>query len=370
MKSSKRRILHVIAALEGGGAERQLQVIANNTDTDKYDVSIIFLHKGSGQYVFNDGIEMLQIPRGGKWNIPSLWSRIYRTVKACRPDILHLWMPEIMTIPAAFAGKSTGAYIISAARRSMRSVNSISLRLRDIASYVQHIMADRIVANFNPDTEPFFFRMLFSKKKGLVISNAITVCHNKTPSEANLPVKRENSFVIWFTGRIAPQKRLDILLDSFIALRKDGLDISLVICGHGNADLTNHLKQKAGQAGMREHVRFLGYRRDWHDLVINADLFVLPSTSEGMPNVLFEAMLLGLPCIATDIPAISSLLAHKEHVWMVKAGSQSSLSQGIRQMYHSASLRKEIAEKGQRYAESFSIAKMSQAYEALYAHTY
>jgi GalNAc-alpha-(1->4)-GalNAc-alpha-(1->3)-diNAcBac-PP-undecaprenol alpha-1,4-N-acetyl-D-galactosaminyltransferase len=370
MKNGKRRILHVMAALEGGGAERQLQILANNTDPDRYDVSIIFLHKGTGQYVFNDGIELLQIPRGSKWNIPSLWFRIYKAVKAYQPDILQLWMPEIITIPAALAGKLSGAYIISSVRRSMRSVHSIKTRLRDRASNIQHIMADRIVANFNPDAEPYFFRRLFFKKKGIVISNAITVCQDKTRTEADLPAKKANSFLIWFTGRIAPQKRLDILVDSFIELRKEGLDISLVICGQGDSDLTNQLKQKTQQAGMQEYIFFLGYRKDWHDLVKHEDLFVLPSTSEGMPNVLFEAMLLGLPCIATDIPAINSLLEHKETVWLVKAGSQSSLSEGIRQMYNSASLRKEIAKKGQRYAERFSIEKMSQAYDALYEQAY
>lgn len=362
--------MHVIASLEGGGAERQLQILANNTDPERYHVSIIFLHKGTGQYVFNEGIDLLQIPRGRKWNIASLWFRIYKAVKDYQPDILQLWMPEIITIPAAFAGKFSGSHIISAARRSMRSVNSIKLGLRDRISYIQHIMADRIVANFNPDREPHFFRKLFSKKKGLVISNAITICKNNAPTRADLPVKTPGSFLIWFTGRIAPQKRVDILLDSFITLRRDRLEVSLAICGEGNPDLTNHLKQKLQQADMQEHVSFLGYRKDWHNLAKSADLFVLPSTAEGMPNVLFEAMLLGLPCIAADIPVIRNIVRHKENAWLVKAGSQSSLTEGIRQMYHTTSLRKEIAEKGQLHAGNFSIKKMSQAYDTLYRQLY
>ena len=117
---------------------------------------------------------------------------------------------------------------------------------------------------------------------------------------------------------------------------------------------------------MQEYVYFLGYRKDWHELAKRSDLFVLTSTAEGMPNVLFEAMLLGLPCIATDIPVIRNTVRHKENVWLVKAGSQSSLFEGIRQMYHSTSLRKEMAKKGQLYAGSFSIEKMSQAYDTLY----
>lgn len=90
MKSRKRRILHVIAALEGGGAERQLQILANNTDPERYQVSIIFLHRGMGQYIFNEGIDLTQIPRGHKWNIFSFWFRIYKTSKAYQSDILQL----------------------------------------------------------------------------------------------------------------------------------------------------------------------------------------------------------------------------------------------------------------------------------------
>jgi glycosyltransferase involved in cell wall biosynthesis len=366
MKVSKRRILHVIGNLEGGGAELQLQILANNIDPERYQVSIIFFHMKKGQYLFNKEIELLQIPRGRKWNIIPLWIRIYKAIKAYQPDILQLWLPEIITIPAALAGKLSGAYIISAARRSMRSVNSIKLFLRDRANYVQHIMADKIVANFNPVGEPYFFRNLFFKKNGLVIFNAISVRQDQTPSEADLPVKKQGSFLIWYTGRIVPQKRLDILLDSFIALRREGLDLSLAICGEGIPELTRQLKRKVQQAEMQEHVSFLGYRKDWHSLAKNADIFVLPSTAEGMPNVLFEAMFLGLACIATDIPVINNIVKHKESVWMVQAKSRTSLTAGIRKMYESPSLRKQLARSGQLYAKSFSVEKMTQAYEALY----
>lgn len=366
MKGRKIRILHVIAALEGGGAERQMHILANNTDPERYHVSIIFLHRRSGQYVFNDGIDLIQIPRGRKWNILSLWFRIYKVVKAYQADIIQLWMPEIITIPAAFAGKFSGAYIISAARGSMRSVNIRKFQLRGLTRYIQYIMADRIVANFNPNKEPYFFRRLFSQKKGCVIRNAIVINREKNiPVPASLSNKKE-SFMLWYVGRVIPSKRLDILLDSFVKLRKEGLDISLVICGTGNPKLLRQLKEKARTNSLEEHVIFLGYRDDWHSLAQDADLFVLPSTAEGMPNVLFEAMLLGIPCIAADIPVISDIVSHEINIWMAKAGSYRSLTSGIRKMYHLAPFRKKLAKEGQVHAKSFSIKKMTQAYNALY----
>jgi glycosyltransferase involved in cell wall biosynthesis len=126
------------------------------------------------------------------------------------------------------------------------------------------------------------------------------------------------------------------------------------------------LKRKVQQVELQEHVSFLGYRKDWHSLAKNADIFVLPSTAEGMPNVLFEAMLLGLACVTTDIPVINNIVKHTENVWIVQAGSRTSLTAGIRKMYESPSLRKQLARSGQLYAKRFSIEKMMQAYEALY----
>lgn len=172
--------------------------------------------------------------------------------------------------------------------------------------------------------------------------------------------------MIWYVGRIIPSKRLDILLDSFAELRKEGLDISLVICGSGGPRLLRKLKEKVRINALDEHVIFLGYRDDWHSLVQNADLFVLPSTAEGMSNVLFESMQLGIPCVVTDIPAMRDLVSHKINVWMVKAGSRTSLTAGIREMYRSTPLRKQLAQAGRLYAKSFSIEKMTRAYDTLY----
>jgi glycosyltransferase involved in cell wall biosynthesis len=366
MKNNKIKILHVIGNLEGGGAERQLQLLANNTSPDKYYIAILFLHRGTGQYIYNNGIDLLHIPRGQKWNLFSLWFRVYKAVMAFRPDILQLWLPEIVTLPAALAGKLSGAYILSSARGSMRYANNIISPRRLISYIQQHIMSDKIVANFNPDREPCFYRKLFSKKEGCVIPNAIVVEKPKTvvlPAALNSP---KTAFKIWYAGRIISSKRLDILLDSFAELRKEGLDISLVICGTGLPKLLKQLKEKVKANNLEEHVIFLGYRDDWHSLAQNADLFVLPSTAEGMPNVLFEAMLLGIPCIATDIPVIRDLISHKINAWMVQAGSSASLTSGIREIYQSESLRKQLAQAGQLYAKSFSIEKMIQAYDILY----
>lgn len=366
MKSKKKRILHVIASLEGGGAERQLQLLVNNSDSCRYQIAILFVNKLADQNIFNKGIELIHIPRGSKWNILLLWIKIYKAVMAYQPDILQLWFPEIITVPSAFAGKLSGACIVSAVRRSLRSVNSLKQRLRDMASYVQYIMSDKIVSNFNPDEEPFFFRKLFYQKKGSVIPNAIVVNTARTDTDTASLINPEATFQLWHVGRFAPQKRIDILLDSFAELKKEGLDIALVICGSGSVEQVGKLKDKVRENALEEYVIFPGNRNDWHYLAKDADLFVFPSTSEGMPNALFEAMLLGLPCIATDIPVISSMVKHQEHAWLAQAGSQISFSDGIRKMYNSSDLRKQLAQAGSLYARSFSIEKMELAYDTLY----
>jgi glycosyltransferase involved in cell wall biosynthesis len=362
----RKKILHVIGNLEGGGAEKQLQILVNNTNPEIYHISILFLYGVTSHCEYKEGINFLHIPRGYKWNVFSLWLRVYRAVMAYKPDILHLWLPEIITIPAAFAGRLSGAYILSSARGSRRSVKSIKRRIRHILDYVAYMMADTIIANFNPQKEPSFFRYLFSKKQGHIIPNAIVIRKSENNPPPSLFAEKNASFKIWCTGRIISSKRIDILLDSFFELRREGLDISLIICGTGELDLLKRLKQKVEVNNLNNYVIFPGYRNDWHSLSQDADLFVLPSTAEGMPNVLFEAMLLGIPCIAADIPVIKDIVTHKVNIWLVKAGSRESLTAGIRELYHSTSLRNQLAKAGQEYTESFSIEKMVEAYDFLY----
>ena len=108
-----------------------------------------------------------------------------------------------------------------------------------------------------------------------------------------------------FTGRLHPQKNLDVLIEAWPSVAAS-TGATLVLVGHGPE--RERLAEKARTLGIEDRVCFLGPIADVADALRSADLFVLPSVAEGMSNSLLEAMATGLPCVASDIGGNQDLL--------------------------------------------------------------
>jgi len=111
---------------------------------------------------------------------------------------------------------------------------------------------------------------------------------------------------VMFTGRLHPQKDLDVLIDAWPAVAA-ATGATLVLVGQGPE--RERLESRADGLGVGDRVVFAGLVADPAGALRSADLFVLPSVAEGMSNSLLEAMATGLPCLASDIGGNRDLLA-------------------------------------------------------------
>ncbi len=116
-------------------------------------------------------------------------------------------------------------------------------------------------------------------------------------AELSIP---NNTFVIGHVGRFAGQKNHSFLVDIFAeAVRRDPRVLLLLI---GDGPLRKTIEAKAKRMGLAAQVRFLGVRQDVARLMRGAmDVFVLPSTYEGLGLVLIEAQASGLACVVSDV---------------------------------------------------------------------
>jgi len=120
----------------------------------------------------------------------------------------------------------------------------------------------------------------------------------------------EDPFVILFVGALESRKRVDLLLQALATLRSRGVDAHLRLVFHKD-DLLTSLTTLAQDLGVIEHVTFVGMRdrlglqAEYRD----ADVFVLPSDEEGVPAVILEAGLSGIPVVATAVGGNRALLA-------------------------------------------------------------
>jgi glycosyltransferase involved in cell wall biosynthesis len=132
----------------------------------------------------------------------------------------------------------------------------------------------------------------------------------------------------------------------------------------GNGETAAVLKAQARRLGIDAHVRFLGYRHDVPDLLLAADLFVMPSLMEGFCSVLIEAMLAGVPIITTAVGGIPEVVgsdgsAPDPVAWTVPAGDSKALSAAILEALASPQNRLERGLRGkQRALAQFTANRM------------
>ena len=117
---------------------------------------------------------------------------------------------------------------------------------------------------------------------------------------------------------------------------------------------------------MAERAALLGERDDARDWMASADLFVLSSNSEGMPNVVIEAMSESLPVIATKVGACPDLIEHGKTGWLVPIGDEAAMTEAIENALANTEELEQVGKAAGKKAEAeFSLEAMIDAYESL-----
>lgn len=173
-----------------------------------------------------------------------------------------------------------------------------------------------------------------------VIHNAINVnkftfnanIRNVTRKELNIS---ENTFVVFFVGRLDPQKNPLFLIDIFSEIVAHNNDSLLLIAGDGY--MRDEMRAKISEKRLEDKIYLLGNRKDVNELMQAADAFLLPSRFEGLGIVLIEAQAADLPCftskgvvpeevdVSNTVHFIS--LKHSPAVWAEKIMNHASVLQ-------------------------------------------
>ena len=154
-----------------------------------------------------------------------------------------------------------------------------------------------------------------------------------------------------FVGRVSYPKGCRHLLEAIELLRRRGYPARARIVGDG--EHLPELRRRAARLGVSEHVVFTGHLAPGPDLWAQykqADMFVLPSYSEGLPKVLYEASALGLPLITTAVGGISGVFSHEESALFVEAGSAKAVADAVIRLIREPRLRCRLIANGREIA--------------------
>ncbi len=182
----------------------------------------------------------------------------------------------------------------------------------------------------------------------------------------------ESEWLLGAVGRLSPEKGFDHLIRAVKSLRDRGLAVALVIVGDGDDRV--RLEALRTELGLQDAVRFAGWRSDAKPYFEAMDLFVLSSLREGLPNVLLEAMALGVPCLATRIAGVPKLIEHDVNGRLVEPGDKRALADEIFRMIGQSDLCSRYADAArrtidERYDFAARTARLADSYDDLLSRT-
>lgn len=169
---------------------------------------------------------------------------------------------------------------------------------------------------------------------------------------------------VTFVGRLDPQKGLSWLLDTAVEWLPRLASHDLLLVGHGRQRAA--LERQAVRLGIGGRVRFAGWRPNVAEILAASDLLVLPSRWEGMPNVVLQAMALGLPVLATDVEGTRELLGPAAAQTVAYGDTPTFVNRLVTLIEDRRSGAELGLENRQRAASEFSLGAMIAAYQRLW----
>ena len=173
---------------------------------------------------------------------------------------------------------------------------------------------------------------------------------------ALLPDDVSQPIIILSTGRITEQKGFKYLIKGSNDVIKANKRIHIFIAGKGKCE--SELKALVKQLGLDGNIHFLGFRTDVPALLKGADLFILPSLYEGMPNSVMEAMAYGVPVISTDVNGVRELMINKKHGLIIPSADSEAIKSALNELLTQNSLLALGAEGKKHVQTNFLISKM------------
>ena len=175
-----------------------------------------------------------------------------------------------------------------------------------------------------------------------------------------------NSFVIVNPARFVPEKGHRYLLEALRILKTvHGLTPKVLAIGGGS--LRPVIEEAARERGLVDQVTFLPALPQQHllEYMRAADLMVLPSTHDGCPTVVLEAMALGIPVVATAVGGIVDQVDPDVSGLLVPPADAESLADALHRIMNTQELREQLAHTAKQHVERFYVAELAQCYEAL-----
>ena len=377
-------VLYVINGLGTGGAERSLAEMLPRLRQRGVNSRIVCLYaKPEGVHgdVAKSDVEIDFL------NAKSLLGRVRELrglFKRQRPDLIHTTIIEADIVSRIAAARTGIPVLTSLVNTSYSDARLVDPNVRawklKLIQRIDGWTARRLTSRFHAITEAV--KAAAIKDLGIDAEKITVIPRGRERSRlgqsslerrqqvrANLGIGDQTRVLI-NVGRQEYQKGQEFLLSAFEQLLDQHDDILLLIAGRKGSASAALDQRLADSRKLSTRVRMLGHRNDVPDLLAASDIFVFPSLYEGLGGALIEAMALGLPIVASDVPAVREVVVDQENALLVPPTDAGQLGQAIHQLLEAPELRKQFRQRSEtifedRFTLDHVVEEVAKLYESM-----
>ncbi len=376
---NKKKILFVITKSVWGGAGKYVYDLARNLPRDRFEVHVAAGGEGSltrklrEKGVFCHNIYNFQRDINVMKEICAYFELLKLFLKI-RPDIIHTNSSKA----AGLAGSAAWDYELIGFKFGVKKIftahgwafhESRPLWQKFIIRFLSRLTCvyyDKIICVSEYDRLSAIRHSIVPKKKLITIHNGInpTNCEfadrNSARAFLSQKIKKnitENDILIGVVGEYVKNKGQEFLIDAVANLKNENFGLKAVLIGWG--EKKEKLEDKITKIGMKNEIFIVEGLYPASPYFKAFDIFALPSLKEGLPYVLLEAGLAGLPVVASKIGGIPEIIEDGKTGFLAKPGNAASLSQAIKQIAQNRKMADGIAENlYKKITDDFSFDKM------------
>ncbi len=319
MKNKK--VLFYINAINGGGAERVMVNLSSSFAKNGYNVIFVTSYYDQWEYPLEVSVKRISLEKTEivQSRFKKNFTRILKLRLICKkekPDVVISFMAE-------------PNYRALIATIGLPTKNIISVRndpKREYKGRIGKLLASYLL----PITDGCVFQT--EEAQGRFprrLRNKSTIIFNSVKDDFYRIERSPLRGRIVTCGRLEEQKNHKMLIRSFAFIANKYPEVQLLIYGEGS--LREEISNLINKERLDSHVKLMGTSDDIPDVLKEAEVFVISSDYEGMPNALMEALAVGVPCISTDCPCGGPhvLIEHGVNGLLVPAGDESKMAEAM-----------------------------------------
>jgi GalNAc-alpha-(1->4)-GalNAc-alpha-(1->3)-diNAcBac-PP-undecaprenol alpha-1,4-N-acetyl-D-galactosaminyltransferase len=360
-------LLIVLSQLRMGGAERAALKLAKSLSQRAYDIKIITFTQDEDFYELPEAIKRIQLDLARP--APTILHTLYNTVLrvwglrkailAEKPNVVLTMLPinDILTSLALFGTGipqviSTRVYpSIYSERRALSLMKRI---LYPLAKFIVSVSTGVDQA----------YSWIDASKRTVIGNSPSIVSADDMEVEAAFQMPADKHYIV-SVGRFVPDKNFALLVDSFGKIAVQNPDWNLMIIGDGAQK--DALAKQASDLGIAARVFLPGRTQKPFPVLKAANIFVLPSDYEGVPNVVLEAMACGLPVITTDYYGEPrDIICHDENGLIVPRSDAQAMADAMQRLIDDEELARKLAQNGLKYVKNIDTQKLIAAWDEVF----